>query len=196
MGHSRFISMERMNEADVNTASHYNDIFNSPRVAELNAHPFTGQMISKLTTHGKILDVGCFQGNYFPYMSKCEIFGIDFCPSAIAAAHEKYPQADVRVGDFVKDELPYDNHFFDFLFIGEVIEHVEDPRAIIEECHRVLKAWGTIIVTCPFESLIPCPEHLWSFNREDFDVLFADFRERCLLRYGLNWEHFMLVAKT
>lgn len=48
-----------------------------------------------------------------------------------------------------KKELPYQDHLFDIVTATEVIEHLEDFRAILREMYRVLKPGGICILSTP-----------------------------------------------
>lgn len=47
-------------------------------------------------------------------------------------------------------DLPFEKHFFDSVFCGEVIEHVFNPREVLREINRVLKEDGILLLTVPF----------------------------------------------
>jgi len=57
---------------------------------------------------------------------------------------------DVRVADVT--DLPFENNFFDKVFVLDVLEHVEDLDKAIEEIKRVLKTDGNIILSGPTET--------------------------------------------
>jgi ubiquinone/menaquinone biosynthesis C-methylase UbiE len=46
--------------------------------------------------------------------------------------------------------LPLRRESFDAVICSELLEHVPDPIAVIEETHRVLRAGGTLLVCVPF----------------------------------------------
>ncbi len=49
----------------------------------------------------------------------------------------------------IKKELPYQENMFDIVTATEVIEHLEDFRAILREMYRVLKPGGICILSTP-----------------------------------------------
>jgi SAM-dependent methyltransferase len=63
-------------------------------------------------------------------------------------------EAMARVGVFIadglgvlgKDGFPYDDKEFDFLVVTNVLECVEDDVAFVQECHRVLKPNGRLVL--------------------------------------------------
>jgi len=46
------------------------------------------------------------------------------------------------------EELPFDDNSFDYVISLQVLEHVEDPRPLLEEMYRVLKPGGEAVVRC------------------------------------------------
>jgi ubiquinone/menaquinone biosynthesis C-methylase UbiE len=64
-------------------------------------------------------------------------------------------QWDVSQIDIVSDitKIPVNNCQFDVVLCTEVLEHVPDPVASIEEMNRILKPNGLLIITAPFCSL-------------------------------------------
>lgn len=51
--------------------------------------------------------------------------------------------------DLNHETLPYSANFFDMVVCTEVIEHLENPRHLVREIHRVLKAKGRVIISTP-----------------------------------------------
>lgn len=48
------------------------------------------------------------------------------------------------------EKMPFDNESFDSIKATELFEHVENPERGLNECLRVLKENGVIIITVPF----------------------------------------------
>jgi len=55
----------------------------------------------------------------------------------------KIIQCDLNFG------FPIASQTFDVVTAGEVIEHMIDEGAFLQECHRVLKKGGTLVLTTP-----------------------------------------------
>lgn len=45
--------------------------------------------------------------------------------------------------------MPYDENQFNLIIMEDVLEHVQDPEAVINECYRVLKPGGSVIIKFP-----------------------------------------------
>ena len=54
--------------------------------------------------------------------------------------------------DFVADahDIPVRDNTFDLIIVQAVLEHVIDPRAVVDQCNRVLKTNGLIYAETPF----------------------------------------------
>lgn len=62
---------------------------------------------------------------------------------------------------------------FDFITMGEVIEHVEDPRPLLKNIARLLKPNGKAFLTTCANS--PCIDHIYLFNNvEEIRDLFKE----------------------
>jgi ubiquinone/menaquinone biosynthesis C-methylase UbiE len=62
----------------------------------------------------------------------------------------KLPDQQVDIVDLNKTKkLPYENNKFDIITMTEVVEHLEDFRAILREVYRVLKLGGICVLTTP-----------------------------------------------
>lgn len=98
---------------------------------------------------GKVLDVGCAYGfvlKKFP--DSFEKFGLDISEHAIAETRKRLPEAILKVGG-AEDKLPFTENFFDIVICNDVIEHLENPRAALENIKRVLKTGGVLYITTP-----------------------------------------------
>lgn len=90
----------------------------------------------------RMLDVACGNGfllSLFP--NSIEKFGIDNIEQGKTVF--SYIKHDVGQG------LPYENDFFDVVMAEEIIEHLFDTDFFLEECKRVLRGEGILILTTP-----------------------------------------------
>ena len=66
---------------------------------------------------------------------------------------ESGPIMDCLMGpdvDVLRDgKLPYDDDAFDAVVLDHVLEFFEEDTAFVEECHRVLKTTGVLVVQTP-----------------------------------------------
>jgi len=111
----------------------------------------------------RVLDVGCHDPTILEHVSSELAVGVDPSP-------EKGTGVAVIPADGTA--LPFAAGVFDRVYAIEVLEHVVNPRQLVEELHRVVKPGGEIIVTSPHESLrvfpgflTPLVHRLWGHHR-------------------------------
>ncbi len=107
--------------------------------------------------HKDVLDVGSGWGGkmiYFAENSKLKtISGFDlpggYLPevSVELALRKKITNCFFKTG--YAEDIPYDNDKFDLIIMEDVLEHVADPERVMNECYRVLRPMGTIILKFP-----------------------------------------------
>ncbi|MFN7292198.1 MAG: class I SAM-dependent methyltransferase [Pirellula sp.] len=75
-----------------------------------------------------------------------KLIGIDISEEAVNHARNKY-NIDVRLGN--GEAIPINDNEVDIVVSFETIEHLTSPQKFIEECVRVLKIGGTIVLSTP-----------------------------------------------
>ena len=129
-----------------------------------------------------ILEVGCGMGYLTYALTRAgyrRVLGIDLSPAAVAAARRRY-QTDFRAAD-ITVFAGQTAERFDAIVVSEVIEHLEDPAALIAAARSLLKPGGCLICTTPnrdFGGLVRQiwatelpPVHLWWFGEDAVDSL-------------------------
>jgi len=76
-----------------------------------------------------------------------DIVACDGDEKALAVAREKHG-LETKAFDISKD-FPFEKNSLDFIYAGELIEHLVDTRKFLAECNRVLKPGGTLVLTTP-----------------------------------------------
>ncbi len=106
------------------------------------------KVINSLTKPGKILDVGCAAGFFLNVARSLgwEPFGVEISPYIAKFAKEQM-QLNVFVGELHKAKFP--DELFAASTIWYVLEHTQDPLAILKEMARVTKNGGIVAVSCP-----------------------------------------------
>ena len=111
------------------------------------AHPFRYSLLRLPPYPGKagarILDVGCATGKDLDLARTCgwETYGVDISPEAATAARRKGHQ--VFAGRL--NEAAYPSAFFDAVMMWDVMEHLHDPRGVLEEISRILVPGGYLL---------------------------------------------------
>jgi SAM-dependent methyltransferase len=76
------------------------------------------------------------------------------------------------------ENMPVEDCSYDLVLCTQVLEHCENPQVIVNECYRVLKPGGTLIVTVP--SIYPVhgyPADNWRFMPDGLKHLLRKFAE-------------------
>jgi SAM-dependent methyltransferase len=104
----------------------------------------------------RILDVGCGVGTYVRRLRDLspEVYGIDISLPRLQQGSRSVPNLAAAVGE----HLPFSDASFDVVLLNEVIEHVQDDRRTIEECARILRSGGHIVIYAP-NRLYPFETH-------------------------------------
>lgn len=92
-----------------------------------------------------ILDFGCGTGNFAYAVKKlttADIYGVE--PSDGMREKALAKGIDVRCGDH--SSVPFDDNFFDFIYMTDVIHHVPDMKMMFAEFSRVLKPTGLVCI--------------------------------------------------
>lgn len=100
----------------------------------------------------RLLDVGCSRG-YFLEAARAsgwQATGVEVNRHAVEQARAR--GLDVHQGelaDWAAASGPAAHEAFDVVTLFDVLEHAGDPRALLAECHRLLRPGGLLVVTTP-----------------------------------------------
>src|SRR3984885_5112530 len=129
--------------------------------------------------HGKrVLDAGCGTGYGSAELaqSAAEVTGVDIAADAIEYANANSPISGLRFLESSCTAVPFPPASFDLVIAFEVIEHLRDYGAFIDESSRVLTRDGCLIVSSPNKRYYaetraaagPNPFHEHEFEAEEF----------------------------
>jgi len=102
--------------------------------------------LEEFDAQGSVLDFGAGTGS----LTRCLLQLNRF--RAVTAADLMERPVDMKVGWIradLNDPLPTAGESFDTIIAAEVIEHLENPRAMAREVFRLLKPGGLAVVTTP-----------------------------------------------
>jgi SAM-dependent methyltransferase len=113
--------------------------FDLTRVARLQA-------LLRDRPSGRVLDVGCYDGQFTSRVVGGEVVGIDVSHHALLAAGHRGVHG-VRAQ--LESGLPFAEETFATVIAAEIVEHVFDTQAVIRELARVLRRDGWLAITTP-----------------------------------------------
>jgi ubiquinone/menaquinone biosynthesis C-methylase UbiE len=111
----------------------------------------------------KLLDVGCGSGLLFRNTKYGMAVGVDMDGETLKLNKSKefVPRTYWVKGR--ADLLPFKAGAFDSAVSTEVIEHVQQPKMMLQEIRRVMERGGHAVITTPnYRSLWPVVELIWS----------------------------------
>jgi len=95
---------------------------------------------------GKILDLGCGDGDY---SKRLKDLGFDVIGGDIDVERFRYKnEVKFKYCDITK-KMPFADDTFDYVLMLEVIEHLRNPYEIIPEISRIIRKNGSLILSTP-----------------------------------------------
>lgn len=108
----------------------------------------------------KIIDYGCAYGYYLQVLKlinpEHEVYGVEIALDAVTYAREKIGK-DKIFWQSCGDSIPLPDDSVDLILCSEVIEHISDEEVLtsmLNECNRLLKKDGYLIIKTPNCSLL------------------------------------------
>lgn len=164
----KYDSQEFLRAQQIAHARLYPSIFATNYLVLSNRRVHMQQFFAQMKTVGKVLDVGAQYCPYYPlFKDKCEAYmSLDIVDTPIVDIVSNAEAMDVADGSF------------DLVLCTQVLEHVQNPARVVDECYRVLKPGGILIATAP--SIYPhhgYPADNWRFMPDGFRHLLRAFSQ-------------------
>ena len=153
----------------------------------------------------RLLDVGCATGEFlraFADQTGWQVVGIEVIPQAAELARQK--GLEIIEQDLLNADFPAES--FDVITLWDVLEHLTSPNAALQECRRLLKDGGLLVIKAPNPSGgeaklfgsewigYEAPQHLFGFPevvlRAHLEAL--GFKEEALQQIGSDYAAFFL----
>jgi SAM-dependent methyltransferase len=138
----------------------------------------------------RLLDVGCGSGEYLDDMQKIgwDVHGVDFNGAGVQVARTRVGASRVSLGTL--ESIDPSLGEFDLITMNHYLEHVADPRCVLEEAYRRLANGGKLKIIVPdvsgFEAGLfgrywiglDVPRHLVNFSKRTLAAFLdqANFR--------------------
>lgn len=165
----------RVRDVNINTPTFWDETWvREPEWTEdfgLRASHFFA-LAAWLSPPASVLDVGGGRGEFLGWLGSCyQRTILDHSAVAVETALRS-GRAETGIVADCADPLPFPDGAFDAVFCSEVLEHVEDPAALVSELLRVSN--GIVGVTTPHVNTVDDRQHIWSFDIDDLAELLPD----------------------
>lgn len=123
----------------------------------------------------KVLELGCGLGASmakvkYDYPNSVQ-YGVDICSEVIDIASSFMDTYEADVENF---DWPWENAFFDYVIMGDILEHLRYPDRVLEKVNELLKPNGVIVVSMPnvmhYSVMVPLLTES-KFHYEDAGIL-------------------------
>jgi SAM-dependent methyltransferase len=172
--------------------------------------------------NGRVLVDGCGVGMYLDHLGAFteDVFGLDIEFDRLQEAKT----SNLRVVNGAGERLPFPTNTFDLILSHEVLEHVQDDQAAVNEIIRTLRPGGRLVLFCPnrgypFEThghywrgeyhfgntpLINYLPHRWRdklaphvnvYTRQDLNKIFENLPVKIIERQSIFGSYDNIIAK-
>lgn len=124
------------------------------RAYRLVANFFSRLQLKSYLEAGRVLDFGCGKGEFLASLPfDTEKYGVEINRQAVRFIRKKYPEIKIFQG-WKKLEKGVS---FDLITLWHVLEHLEEPKKVLQELRKRLKKDGYLIISTPNSGS-------WGFN--------------------------------
>jgi len=163
------------------------------RLSKIRARRYLS-IIPELFKRPKILDIGCAEGRLLSSFLEygCDCYGVE---------HPSYPKQRFlncdRINYFVGDlETPdLEGRSFNIIILWHVLEHLDNPDAVIKQVYERLAPDGILVVAVPNFSSIESRNFKQSWFHLDIPWHKYHFTKRSL-RYLIEKNNFKIIRST
>jgi len=142
--------------------------------------PIHEAIIQLIPDGSRVLDIACGPGllcrKIKQRLPSAQVLGVDFSQYMIAQNQQRDQALGVeyRCVD-IRTALGAIDRRFDVVSMCEILEHLEDPEAVVADALELLKTGGKFILTCPHDDGIPDPEHVRIWGHDSLFHLLAPY---------------------
>jgi len=201
-------SQQAVNPTNLNTANYWDQVYRqeweSGSVLGGNYHrdygPIHEAVIGLIPDGSRVLDVACGAGllcrKIKQSLPNTRVVGVDFAEYTIRQNQERDRElgVDYRCVD-IRNCLSSVEGPFDVITMCEILEHLEEPQAVVADAFRLLRKDGRFILTCPHDDAIPDPEHIRCWGHDELFHLLAPYGQTIsLMHFPPPYFHIWMLA--
>lgn len=110
-------------------------------------------LLNQVTPNSKVLDIGCaagYLGQYLAIEKQCQMWGIEPDTGAAEAAQQNNYKSllNKSIEEALVDPT-LTSHRFDYILLGDVLEHLLYPERILESLKNFIQNNGKLLVSLP-----------------------------------------------
>jgi len=139
--------------------------------ADFARHLVAYQFAQECVRDKTVLDAGCGDGYGTDLLARTatRALGVDRAADTIALAAQRYRRPNLAYRACALQRLTDLGEQFDVVCNFQVIEHLTDPRAFLEQVRQVLRPGGCLIVTTPnrVNSFVENPYHVHEYLADE-----------------------------
>ncbi len=197
-----------MTTANLNTPEYWDQVYRQEWESGLASGPEYSRdygpihdaIIELIADGDRVLDLACGAGvlcrKVKQQRPRCAVMGVDFSSYTISA-NQKHDQAlgiEYRCLD-LRHSLAAVRREFDVVTMCEILEHLEEPQAVVGAAMGLLKPGGRFILTCPHDNEIPDPEHLRCWGHDEVFHLLAPYSDTIsFVHFPAPYFHIWMMA--
>jgi SAM-dependent methyltransferase len=159
---------------------------NSKMIKTISRQLFEEYLLeTKKKIKGKVLDIGAKDATYKKKMDYDDYTTLDM--------------VDIEGVDIVADaqHIPLKTESYAWVICANLLEHVEEPKKVVNECRTVLKSSGKLLIWVPYYFRYhPDPKDYYRFTEDGIRYLLDEFSEVEVRKAGGFFAVVLEIFKT
>lgn len=155
---------------------------------------------ARFAAGARVLDLGCGAGYGTAELAgrARSAMGLDLAAEAVGHAKSAYPLTNISFIPASATAVPFRSGSFDLITAFEVIEHLDNWRALLSEGRRLLQPQGVFLVSTPNKEYYtdsrgasgPNPFHTHEFEFDEFRTVLSEYFPHCTILLQNHLEAF------
>src|SRR5271165_5155163 len=140
------------------------------------------EFVEKYVPRGRMLEVGCSRGFLLKAAANrgWSVSGVELCKSTAAYARDHF---GLTIYDKELTDCPLQERYFDLVVMWHTLEHLKQPRLMLQHIRELLRDGGAVAIQVPSYSLVSksgdedlkgriyCKVHNFQFTKESLRFL-------------------------